>query len=117
MSPFSFSAVSILAYQGNNAQDLSDFNIATFADAGSFLTTGLPVGRTLSFDVTQPYNFALANGFSSLGFRLEGVDGAFNNFRLIAGPSAIPEPATMLLLGTGLAGVSAAVRRRRKTEE
>src|SRR5438105_902340 len=29
-------------------------------------------------------------------------------------PSAVPEPTTMLLLGTGLAGVAGAVKKRRK---
>ncbi|MCA1618148.1 MAG: PEP-CTERM sorting domain-containing protein [Acidobacteria bacterium] len=42
--------------------------------------------------------------------------GSFTNFKLGQGPEPIPEPMTMLLFGTGLAGVAAKVRRRRKKD-
>lgn len=40
--------------------------------------------------------------------------GSFTNFKLGQGAAPIPEPATMFLLGTGLAGVAAKMRKRRK---
>jgi hypothetical protein len=40
--------------------------------------------------------------------------GSFTNFKLGQGPEAVPEPTTMLLFGTGLAGIAARARRRRK---
>ena len=45
---------------------------------------------------------------------LTGVNGGPERFRWSANAGPVPEPATMVLLGTGLAGIAGAVRRRRK---
>jgi hypothetical protein len=39
--------------------------------------------------------------------------GSFTNFKLGEGPEPIPEPMTMILFGTGLAGIAARARRRK----
>ena len=47
---------------------------------------------------------------------LSGVNGGPERFRWSANcdPTATPEPTTMILLGTGIAGIAGAVRRKRK---
>lgn len=71
---------------------------------------------------TQNFTFSNANGSGSFSVELANLfvqsgdsgnltAGLFGNQNPAA---AVPEPATMLLLGTGLAGVAARIRKRRK---
>jgi hypothetical protein len=45
---------------------------------------------------------------------LSNVHGGPERFKFGAAAGPVPEPTTMILLGTGLAGIAGAVRRRRK---
>jgi hypothetical protein len=114
--------ISIFAYEGNNMENLSDFQIASFASIGSFgVGPGVNVGDVFSFDITTAFNFAIDNGFSSLGIRLQAIplndSGAwtFDTFRLTTDDqtTVVPEPATWAMLIAGFGLVGGALRRRR----
>lgn len=113
--------IDIEIYQGNNTEDLSDFEAPTVAFVMSFATAGLSVGEVISADITTWFNQAITDGWTSLGIRLRNEPlhatsqaWTFDLFRLTTEDetTAIPEPGVLGLLGIGVAALGMARRRR-----
>jgi hypothetical protein len=112
----------VLTAYGSNGQILFQGSLATPIDFGNELNGQGHGDRVFALDAIQAARLQAA--FQSdpnlrLGLFASTSDdtGSFTNFKLGQGPAAVPEPATMILFGTGIAGIAARARRRRSVNK
>lgn len=73
--------------------------------------------NSVTFVVTASSPFLSASQLTSFAVQVAPLDPNAATGFVTTTPTAVPEPMTMLLFGTGLAGVAAGARRRRKTSQ
>ncbi|SOB98580.1 VPLPA-CTERM sorting domain-containing protein [Rhodobacter maris] len=116
--------ITVDAYLGNNLENISDFQAASIGTIGTFSTSGLSVGDTLSFSIASIYNSAIGSSASSLGIRLsansrDGGAVTFDNFRLTTDDQSTNNTNVVPLMGalpltlSGLAALGLVRRRKR----
>lgn len=101
----------------NTSSSSFDFALLTGNNfGGGTVSEGILAGTSGTFTITGNFSGLTADQIArSIFLRFQGI-GSRDLSEVIGpgNPAPVPEPMTMLLFGTGLAGVAAKVRKRRK---
>jgi hypothetical protein len=96
-----------------------DFALLTGKNfGGGTVSEGIAPGTSATFTVTGNFTGLTGQQVAELIFaRFQGIQPGDRSEVITVTPQPVPEPATMILLGSGLAGAAASIRRRRKAAQ
>jgi len=115
-----FQLASAVKAQAGAQQFTSTFDFALMTGknfGGGSVAEGIQANQSATFTITGNFSGLTAEQVArAILLRFQGINPGDESEVVGPNPGAIPEPMTMILFGTGLAGIAARARRRRNAK-